>query len=309
MSHPDEGVLQELLDRELAPADEAVVRAHVAGCAPCTTALAALEAMRADADAIVSRLDLDPPLAVRPVHRARRARPDLRMLGLAASAVLVAGTSWLLFRSPNAAQRPEGADTSSGIILPLPAPEREEVAATTASAPRDMGSVATPAEKKEAGDEADRLVMAPEANAARPATAMAPPAAAARLAADAPPPAYTTVAGAEARLGTKVRTIAGLTPVSVEVLPLTADSLLAVRQRYVVSGVPVVLVQQVSTAVPHHMGDVKDLPEDRPGSDYASGGLAGAQPASRTWEAWGSLFQLRGALSADSIDALMKRVR
>ena len=289
MSHPDEGVLQELLDRELAPADEAVVRAHVAVCAPCTTALAALEAMRADADAIVSRLDLDPPLAVRPVHRARRARPDLRMLGLAASAVLVAGTSWLLFRSPNAAQRSEGADTSSGIILPLPAPEREEVAATTPSAPRDMGSVATPAEKKEAGDEADRLVMAPEANAARPAPAMAPPAAAAS--------------------GTKVRTIAGLTPVSVEVLPLTADSLLAVRQRYVVSGVPVVLVQQVSTAVPYHMGDVKDLPEDRPGSDYASGGRAGAQPASRTWEAWGSLFQLRGALSADSIDALMKRVR
>lgn len=172
-----------------------------------------------------------------------------------------------------------------------------------------MGAVATPAEKKEAGDEADRLVMAPEANAARPATAMAPPAAAARLTADAPMPAYTTVADAEARLGTKVRTIAGLTPVSVEVLPLTADSLLAVRQRYVVSGVPVVLVQQVSTAVPYDMGDVKDLPEDRPGSGYAPQGLAGAQPARRTWEAWGSLFQLRGALSADSIDALMKRVR
>ena len=33
MSHPDEGVLQELLDGELAPADAAAVRAHLAGCA------------------------------------------------------------------------------------------------------------------------------------------------------------------------------------------------------------------------------------------------------------------------------------
>ena len=36
---------------------------------------------------------------------------------------------------------------------------------------------------------------------------------------------------------------------------------------------------------------------------------AGVPPASRTWEAWGSLFQLRGALPTDSIDALMKRVK
>ena len=127
MSHPDDGVLQELLDGELAPADEAVVRAHIAGCAPCTTALAELKAIQAEADTIVSRLDLDPPLPVRQVRPARPARRDFRMLGLAASAVLVAGTSWLLFRSPNAAQRREAADTVSGIALPLPAQEREEV--------------------------------------------------------------------------------------------------------------------------------------------------------------------------------------
>ena len=327
MSHPDDGVLQELLDGELAPADEAVVRAHVAGCAPCTTALAELKATQVEAEAIVSRLDLDPPLPVRQARRARPARRDLRMLGLAASAVLVAGTSWLLFRSPDAAQGPAKGDTASGIILPLPAPEREEVAATTpvtapAAAPppaaaerkalpgtdaRGSGFAAKKQDRKDEG-----AAAAPEndvANAARQAPAMAHPAAAARLTADALTPTYTTVADAEARLGNKVRTIAGLTPITVEVLPISADSLLAVRQRYVVSGVPVVLVQQVSADVHYYTGDLKVLPEDRSGGGYVSGASGEVKPVVRTWEAWGSLFQLQGALPADSIDALMKRVR
>jgi len=319
MSHPDDGVLQELLDGELAPADEAVVRAHIAGCAPCTTALAELKATQMEAEAIVSRLDLDPPLPVRQARPARSARRDLRMLGLAASAVLVAGTSWLLFRSPDAAQRPAKADTASGIILPLPAPERQEVAATTPTAPPAAAQkalrVAPSAKGSGLAAKADRkdegAAAANEkdvANVARQAMAP-PPAAAQRLTADALAPGYTTVADAEARLGNKLRTIAGLTPVSVEVLPLTADSLLAVRQRYVVSGVPVVLVQQLSTDVHYYTGDLKVVPENRSGGGYVSGASEEVKPVIRTWEAWGSLFQLWGALPADSIDALMKRVR
>lgn len=328
MSHPDDGVLQELLDGELAPADEAAVRAHIAGCAPCTTALAELKSIQAEADTIVSRLDLDPPL---PVRQVRPARANLRMLGLAASAVLVAGTSWILFRSRAASPLADTVDTGSGIVLPMPTEEREEVAATTPAAPLPAAADA-PAEKKTlpvapradgsgfaakpgAGKDegsAARENAAKEkdvAEAARQVTTMAPPAAVARPTADAPTPAYTTIAGAEARLGSKVRTIAGLTPVSVEVLPQRADSLLAVRQRYVVSGVPVVLVQQVSTAVSYYMGDLKVQPEDRSSGGYVSGGLREAQPSIRTWEAWGSLFRLQGSLPADSLDALMQRVR
>jgi len=39
MSHPDEGILQELLDGELPPSDAAAVRAHLAGCVPCAVLL------------------------------------------------------------------------------------------------------------------------------------------------------------------------------------------------------------------------------------------------------------------------------
>ena len=131
----------------------------------------------------------------------------------------------------------------------------------------------------------------------------------------------TTVAEAEARLGTRLRTISGLTPVSVEMLPVAADSLLAVRQRYVVSGVPVTLIQasvipaardEVTTRerdAARYVDGVAAQPGNRGNGFVASGESGGVQPASRSWGAWGSLFQLRGALPADSIDALMKRVK
>ena len=107
---------------------------------------------------------------------------------------------------------------------------------------------------------------------------------------------------------------------SVEVLPVAADSLPTVRQRYVVSGVPVLLVQQALPAprdevtakarepVPY-VEDARIQAAGRTNGIASVADSAGAQPAGRTWEAWGSLFQLQGALPADSIDALMKRVK
>jgi len=355
MSHPDEGILQELLDGELPPSDAAAVRAHLAGCVPCAVLLRDLAATQTESDAIVARLPLDPPL-VKPAGRARPRRAlNLRAIGLAASVLLVAGTSWMLLRPAGSYSFRGSNDTSSGLALPMPSEERQEVPATTPAVPPSPSAGAradrsadraekakqAPLEKKEteANVPAAKVTDGPadkdlagegrRASDIRPASlpevsAPAAPAPAAALsagAAMAPGATMTTVAEAEARLGTRLRTISGLTPVSVEMLPVAADSLLAVRQRYVVSGVPVTLIQasvipaardEVTTRerdAARYVDGVAAQPGNRGNGFVASGESGGVQPASRSWGAWGSLFQLRGALPADSIDALMKRVK
>jgi cell division protein FtsN len=341
MSHPDEGVLQELLDGELAPAEAAVIRIHLAGCAACAAALQELEAMQAEADAIVARLPLDPPLEQLAL-RAPAPRVNLRMIGLAASVVLVAGTSWMLFRSANRVDYFRVTDDSAaGLALPMPMPgeERQEVPATTsgaapapsAPAPTAVGAdrdetakqATLEGEKKEKDADGIRESELSPGNAAPPAAALTLPAESFRRlpSAERTSNTATTVAGAEARLGTRLRTISGLTPVSVEVLPAAADSLLTVRQRYVVGGVSVLLVQQALPAprdevtskanepAPRVMDDATIPPGNRASGFAVVADSAGVPAASRTWEAWGSLFQLRGALPTDSIDALMKRVK
>ena len=320
MSHPDDGVLQELLDGELAPADEAVVRAHIAGCAPCTTALAELKAIQAEADTIVSRLPLDPPLPARQVRSARPPRRDLRMLGLAASAVLVAGTSWLLFRSPNAALRPEAADTASGIALPLPAQEREEVGAATRApaAPAAPADVAPPRPLGKTAGENFELRGNPSAAARKDEAAAAPEKDVANaalrstdaVAAKAAPSPSLTLADAEARVGGRLLTIDSLAPQSVEVVREGPDTLTEVRQTYIVGGVPVILVQR---GVASHLVTMRARDEvttkqavaeqglvekEKKAQAFAAGSAAApaVQPAiqRRIWEADGVTLWLPG---------------
>ena len=352
MSHPDEGILQELLDGELPPADAAAVRAHLAGCIPCAVILRDLGATQAEADAIVARLPLEPPLA-KPATRGRPRRTiNLRLIGLAASAVLVAGTSWMLLR-PARDYALRGSNDSSAGLAPMPTEERQEVPATTPSAPpapaagaradRNAGlpekAKQAPLEKKVAVAPAPAAKMtdasgvkdiaspAGRDNAARQTDAktemmsrVAPPAAAARLsvgASIASEGTVTTAADAEARIGTRLRTISGLTPASVEMVPHAADST-AVRQRYLVGGVTVVLVQvspvpardelTLKPREPAYDVTLQRQPENR-GCGFIDDCGTGPKPTIRVWEAWGSLFELGGALPADSIDALMKRVK
>jgi anti-sigma factor RsiW len=305
MSHPDEGVLQELLDGELAPADEAVVRAHIAGCTPCTDALAALKAAQLEADAIVSRLVLEPPLR----RTARRPWPNLRLLGLAASAVLVAGTSWLLLRSPASAGGGyrSGADTSSGVVLPMPTAERQEVAAATPARPaRPVAPVAEALGREDVGSAKGKSEKArlQSATAARSANAVA--------ARDEVTTAATTMTDAEARVGGRLLTIAGLTPQTVEVEQLASDSVPRVRQTYVVDGVPVVLVQYRAAHAPAGSALVArdEMTQKQRAAEPEKKDAATAAPLQlRSWQSGQMLFQLQGALPADSLDALMQRVR
>ncbi len=312
MSHPDEGVLQELLDGELAQADAAVIRVHLAGCASCAAALQELEAMQAQADAIVARLPLDPPLvnpscghgppACQPAHdRAGRQRSACGRYFVDAPSVERGRLS------------PRSGRLGRGLALPMPSEERQEVPATTPATPpppsptartdagvdrRDKAKQASrQAEKKKTDAEGLRVSESLPANAAPPGAA--PPAASSlrSSALERTSGRAATVAGAEARLGTRLRTISGLTPVSVEVLPVAPDSLLTVRQQYVVGGVTVLLVQQALPAprdevtskarepVPY-VDDLRIRAATRANGLESVADSAGVQPASRTWEAW-----------------------
>jgi anti-sigma factor RsiW len=302
MSHPDEGVLQELLDGELAAADEAVVRAHLAGCTPCTAALAALKAAQLEADAIVSRLVLEPPLR----RTARRPWPNLRLLGLAASAVLVAGTSWLLLRSPASAGwgYRSGADTSSGVVLPMPTAERQEVAAATPARPVAPAAEALGREDVGSAEGKSEKARLQSATAARSANAV--------VARDEVTTAATTMTDAEARVGGRLLTIAGMTPQSVEVEQLASDSVPRVRQTYVVDGVPVVLVQYRAANAPAGSALVardEMTPMQRAAEPEEKDAATATPLQLRSWRSGQMLFQLQGALPADSLDALMQRVR
>lgn len=349
MSHPDDGVLQELLDGELAAADEAAVRAHLAACAACTALLEDLKATQLEAAAIVARLELDPPLQrpARPVHRARPV--NLRLLGLAASTVLVAGTSWLLLRTSPEEDRAffRVADSGADATLEPPREERERGsavpppgAATPAPPPARMTVPAAVDERKAladaapvvSGEDAPRQRRNKDEATAPPAVpaAGAMSAAAANRAADvsvqevAAPSA--TLADAEAQLGWKVRTIAGLTPQSVELVPGTPDSASGVRQRYQVGTAVVVLVQRTAPSgdkISLRGGRVDETAQQRlapvepaapAGKKDRAPGVAAAKTAEsatpiRVWQSGGVMFELWGALPADSLDALMQRVR
>ena len=348
MSHPDDGVLQELLDGELAPADEAVVRAHLASCVACSTLLEELRETQTEAAAIVSRLDLDPPLHVTSSRRAGRRRINTRLLALAASTVLVAGTSWLLLRTGEtgapmtggADQRLE--DTYRDKERSQPSAAREAPAvpapATTAEPPQrrppqapadENSSVADAAPVKPAQETVRKQMKEEEPLPAANAVAGAPVEPVAPLARQ----SVLTVAAAEAQVGWKVQTIEGLVPQSVELVRVVPDSVSSVLLRYQIGDAAVVLVQHAaassdiaafrsrtdesarrsSAEAPLEKRGKDERTAPAPAAAVAATGaakaVAGPMVSTRTWQAGNLFFELSGALPADSLDALMRRVR
>jgi hypothetical protein len=96
MSHPDDGQLHALVDGELPSADAAAIDAHVLSCDACRARLDEARALLGESDRIVARLDLEPRRAPQAVRG--RAGPDYRVLGLAASALLVVTVGFLVLR-------------------------------------------------------------------------------------------------------------------------------------------------------------------------------------------------------------------
>jgi hypothetical protein len=125
-------------------------------------------------------------------------------------------------------------------------------------------------------------------------------------------PAATTMTDAEARVGDRLLTIAGLTPQSVEVEQRASDSVPRVRQTYVVDGVPVVLVQYRAANAPAGSALVArdEMTAKQRAAEPEKKDAPTATPLQRrSWQSGQMLFELQGALPSDSLDALMKRVR
>ena len=93
MSHCPGDALSALVDGELAPAEEAAARAHLATCAECRAELAALERMRLLVRSL-PQLDLPAVVVERVAWLGRRRRPS-RVA--AATAAAVAAAASLLF--------------------------------------------------------------------------------------------------------------------------------------------------------------------------------------------------------------------
>ena len=150
MSHPDDGQLHALVDGELSPAEAAELDAHLRTCDACRVRLDEARALLGESDRIVSRLDLEPRRAPKAVRG--RTGPDYRVLGLAASALLVVTVGFLALRP-----RRDVASPAMGIQLKdsaPPAAEPEAVAAAPASEDHTALRRQEPAKSAESRDEA-----------------------------------------------------------------------------------------------------------------------------------------------------------
>jgi hypothetical protein len=250
----------------------------------------------------------------------------------------VAGTSWLLFRtSPGAGHVDRLAGDSGRVDAGTPREERDQPAAgapTPAAVPAPATSQMAADEKKAKADAAplvpgkNMLPRSLKEERAAPAVSPAP-----AVAANTAPPSLT-VEEAELRLGWKVRTIAGLRPQSVELMPSVPERVpgaaSGVRQRYLIGGVPVVLVQQVVAGRDENQASksagraaeltskqqpvtadhaMAEQAKDQPEGVAARAAPAAAALGVRSWDAAGVCYELEGALPADSLEALMRRVR
>jgi hypothetical protein len=101
MSHPDDGQLHALVDGELPPGEVAGIEAHLGTCDFCRGRLDEARALLGESERLVTRLDLEPRRT--PTARRGRSGPDYRVLGLAASALLVVGVGYLALRPHPAA--------------------------------------------------------------------------------------------------------------------------------------------------------------------------------------------------------------
>lgn len=320
MSHPDDGVLQELLDGELAPADAAAVRAHLAACAACQTALAELKAVQDEADSLIERLPLDPPLQLPSATSTPARRLNARLLGLAASAVLVVGTSWVLFRTPSLMRDRMGEVTppaTATIETPPTAPMAS--GAAPQEAPSDAAALdgrLTPRLEPMAKMAAPPAAPPPTASAAAPAQEMRPARQAFESGRSHELAGATAKQEADANITERMLTIDGLRPDSVEVLRGRGDSPVQIRQVYMLGQVPVTLLQV--RVLPELAGDSVPVKAREQKKGYAAEPAAAARAkadvvsdSTVTVQGWAGnvMFELSGNLSADSLAALKRRVR
>jgi len=151
MSHPDDGQLHALVDGELSPAEAAAIDAHVLRCDACRVRLDDARALLGESDRIVARLDLEPRRASKAVRG--RTGPDYRVLGLAASALLVVTVGFLVLR-PRRDAAPTVTAMQSGDSVARAAEPEAAAAAAPVSEDHTALRRQEPAKAAESRDEA-----------------------------------------------------------------------------------------------------------------------------------------------------------
>ncbi len=167
MRHPDDGLLMEWLDGELAPSAAQELSEHIATCPACDARAVELRATLAEADALVGVLDepasraadaterlaISPqdrgsPVVLLPYHDMLRWKRTAwrRNMGIAASLIVAAGAGWLALR-PNSLGRSGPQETATANLpqaVEAPSRPASEVASAAVgdSAPAGSGTLA-----------------------------------------------------------------------------------------------------------------------------------------------------------------------
>jgi hypothetical protein len=157
MSHPDDGQLHALVDGELSPADAAAIELHARTCEPCRARLDEARMLLGESDRIVARLDLEPRYA--PAARGARNGFDHRVLGLAASALLVVTVGYLAVRPGRTAPARPLDSVSREAEAAAPAPS-----AAAPAPPTSLLKDSAPREEKQAAKEQEDVTSAPGAS-------------------------------------------------------------------------------------------------------------------------------------------------
>ncbi|MEO8226750.1 MAG: zf-HC2 domain-containing protein, partial [Gemmatimonadota bacterium] len=122
MLHLDEGLVHELLDGELDPAQEAGVRAHIQECAECRRLYDDAREMLAEADRVIASLDdsvpVQPVVANDPGAPAPLIRPDFRPDATGVPVVLIP-TNEEVTRPPPRRRNWTPLAMAAGVILAL----------------------------------------------------------------------------------------------------------------------------------------------------------------------------------------------
>ena len=309
MSHPDDGQLHALVDGELSSADAAAIELHARTCEPCRARLDEARMLLGESDRIVARLDLEPRRA--PPARGARSGFDYRVLGLAASALLVVTVGYLAVRPGRTApasvldsvsrQAEAAAPAPSAAAPGPPTPLMKESTpppAAEPSAAHRQGAVATnaPREEKQDAKEQEDVASAPgaanqmasraQADQRRAASDTPPARAADGVALNDLPPWKAKVATPSAPPAAAPFRLEGLDVVSSQALP---DG--GIRLVYSVNGTPVEF-DQVHTPVTA----TKPSP--------TAGGLH-----ELTWPRDDHQLTLRSTLPAEELERLRQLVR
>ena len=170
MQHPDDGLIEEYLDGELASPERAELEAHLAGCAACRERVETSRRFLAEASQLIDDLgdpgvvplpDVVPAPARTPVPATRPRRFPARELAWAATLVIAAGVG---YASGTWRARSDLVDEAIG-----KAPAAESAQARTPSGPRAVAPSEAPATPPADAFAEERAVVAAPAPTPAPA--------------------------------------------------------------------------------------------------------------------------------------------